>query len=369
MLKLQEFCAFFPNEWKERLSAEPYCLKIKEQDNLVLFKYNQIDSDFNEPICKEARGIILEKGTWRVVRKAFDKFFNIDEKFAAQIDWDSATATQKEDGTLISLYFYNDKWNVATNTCIDASEADIDNPIFDNFSELFHYTALSSELNFDLLDKNCTYTFELCSPFNQIVIKYDNKKLFHILTINNETLEEIEQDIGIPKPQKYQLNNELEYRQLIEDFPSNTEGIVVKDKFNNRVKIKTKEYFALHKIANNGHIDLEYALELIRKNDYEEFLSYFPCHKPYFDFVIKKYEQAAQDMKRILDDVIPFKLTNTSRKDFALTYKDNKLFPAYILAWDNKLRPLFYATETKNFIKIFKIDDSDYKPFDFSYKI
>lgn len=368
MLKLQEFCAFFPNEWKERLSAEPYCLKIKEQDNLVLFKYNQIDSDFNEPICKEARGIILEKGTWRVVRKAFDKFFNIDEKFAAQIDWDSATATQKEDGTLISLYFYNDKWNVATNTCIDASEADVGETNI-NFKGLFNSVAAIYKLDYNKLNEKYTYTFEICSGFNQVVVKYDKPQLFHILTINNETLEEVERDIGIPKPQKYQLNNELEYRQLIEDFPSNTEGIVIKDKFNNRVKIKTKEYFALHKIANNGHVDLEYALELIRKNDHEEFLSYFPCHKPYFDFVIKKYEQAAQDMKRILDDVIPFKLTNTSRKDFALTYKDNKLFPAYMLAWDNKLEGLFYTVENRNFIKIFKIDDSDYEPFDFSYKI
>lgn len=55
---------FIKNEpnWKEILAAAPYCLTIREDDDLVLFKYSQLKSDFYNPIVKEARGLILEKG-------------------------------------------------------------------------------------------------------------------------------------------------------------------------------------------------------------------------------------------------------------------------------------------------------------------
>ena len=105
MLNLQKFI-IKNKDWKEKLSQKPYCLKISEKGNLILFKYNQIDSDFNEPIVNESRGIILEKNTWKVVAYAFDKFFNFGESYAAKIDWDSAVVEQKEDGSLIKVYFY-----------------------------------------------------------------------------------------------------------------------------------------------------------------------------------------------------------------------------------------------------------------------
>ncbi len=56
MLAIQKFIADHPADWADLLSAAPYNLYITEQDGFVLFKYNQISSDFNEQICKEARG-------------------------------------------------------------------------------------------------------------------------------------------------------------------------------------------------------------------------------------------------------------------------------------------------------------------------
>ena len=74
MLKIQEFILAHEN-WRELLAAAPYNLKISEDDGFVLFKYNQISSDFNEEICKEARGLILDStDNFKVVRLAFYKF-------------------------------------------------------------------------------------------------------------------------------------------------------------------------------------------------------------------------------------------------------------------------------------------------------
>ena len=84
-LKIVNFIKTHSN-WEELLTSSPYNLTIKRDGKLILFKYNQINSDFNEKICCEARGLILEEGTWKVVRMAFKKFFNLGESFAAKID-------------------------------------------------------------------------------------------------------------------------------------------------------------------------------------------------------------------------------------------------------------------------------------------
>src|SRR5574344_1742136 len=96
MLNLQKFI-FAHENWRELLAAKPYCIKIVEEGNLVLFKYSQIDSDFFNPIVRECRGIILEKDTWRVVAYPFKKFFNFGEAYADKIDWESAVVETKED--------------------------------------------------------------------------------------------------------------------------------------------------------------------------------------------------------------------------------------------------------------------------------
>lgn len=45
MLELQKFIKENRN-WEELLAAAPYNLNISHKDNLVLFKYSQVDSDF-----------------------------------------------------------------------------------------------------------------------------------------------------------------------------------------------------------------------------------------------------------------------------------------------------------------------------------
>ena len=125
MLKIQEFILAHGN-WRELLAAAPYNLKIQEDDGFVLFKYNQISSDFNEEICKEARGLILDsQDSFKVVRKAFNKFFNLGETYADKIDWETATATSKEDGSLISIWFARDNWHISTNGTINAYNAEL----------------------------------------------------------------------------------------------------------------------------------------------------------------------------------------------------------------------------------------------------
>ena len=107
-LKIQEFISNHSN-WQELLSNDPYNLKISYKNGLYCFKYNQISSNFNNPIVCEARGLILDSKTFEVVCCPFFKFFNIDEPHAAKIDWKNGiSVSEKIDGSLIKLYYCRD---------------------------------------------------------------------------------------------------------------------------------------------------------------------------------------------------------------------------------------------------------------------
>lgn len=144
----------------------------------MLFKYSQIDSDFSEEIVREARGIILSygNGTWRIVRLAFDKFFNVHEPYAAEINWNSVKITEKIDGSIMTLW-WDKEWHLSTNATIDAYLTNIP-----NFGKLFDIAAKNTGLDISQLSTSYNYTFELVGPQNQIVLEYPETTLYHLST-------------------------------------------------------------------------------------------------------------------------------------------------------------------------------------------
>lgn len=365
MLRLVQFIREHKN-WRELLTAPPYCLKITEDEDYILFKYNQISSDFNEKICREARGIILQKGTWRVVRFTFEKFFNLKEPQAAQIDWWNCSASEKIDGSIVSLWYdwTNEKWRVSTNGSLDAYQSELPNPIYHKtFGELFEDTATQCGLDYSLLNPEYCYTFELVSLENKVVISYPEPALYLLSVRDMETLEEKNSyfDIGkgILHPKEYNLNSEEEYRQLIEDMPEGHEGIVVRDGNGNRVKIKTPLYFQLHRQANNGKVSLEHIIDLIRENDTDEFLAYFPEMKSIFEDVRGRLERCNAKIVEVQayadywKENIGSKFSKEiARKNYA-SCNNHELKALYFKAYDGNLREWVDKLTTKQFIKTF----------------
>lgn len=374
MLKIQEFILAHDN-WRELLSTDPYNLKISEDDGFVLFKYNQISSNFNEEICKEARGLILDtQDNFRVVRYAFKKFFNVDEGFAAHIDWDTAVATEKIDGSIMSVWYARGKWRLSTNGTIDAFKTELsDASLYRSFGDLFESVLPLS--TFEHYHKRRCWTFELVSPYNKIVIGYPKTKVYLLSVRNMDTLEELDLDAvemiadanGIAVPQRYDLNNEADYRQLVEQMPEGHEGVVVRDQYNERVKIKTLLYFQLHKAKNNGVITLDRIVDLIRANDHHEFLSYFPEYTDVFNYVKQQVDNTEGIKEKIAQDVAEWKLTNKdvyeqdarmARKWFAQDLGRGAYASLYFAAYDEHLDETIAQMRTDQFINAFKIKEN-----------
>ena len=341
MLNLQKFI-IKNKDWKEKLSQKPYCLKISEEGNLILFKYNQIDSDFNEPIVNESRGIILEKDTWKVVAYAFNKFFNFGESYADEIDWESAVVETKEDGSLIKVYYYDGEWRVGTNGTIFAENAELNAGPYKNFRELFDAAAEKCGFNFSRLNRYYTYVLELCSPFNIIICPQSEMRLIHIGTRNNRTFQEVETDIGIPHPQRYNLSSLEDCIAMAQTFDFTKEGFVVKDKNYNRIKIKSLDYLKAHRLANNSNINTEHAIDIIKMNEIEEFLSYFPF---YTDFILTIKTKIGNLISIINDEIkkaLNVRSLVSTRKEFSITANDS----IYPFIWYNVYNNPDYTATT-----------------------
>lgn len=301
-------------DWEKILTFPPFNLVIKRKDRRIIFKYTP-SSDFSLEIVREARGLILEDKTWKVLCYPFKKFFNYGEPYADKIDWETATVETKHDGSLIKVYFYDGKWRVATNGTIDAEDAELNSSYYKNFKELFDVAVKNSNFDYNKLDINCSFLLELCSSENHIVVYYDKPQLFHIGTRSNLTLEEVEVDIGVEKPKQWKLSNLEECIDMVKTFGLKTEGFVVKDKNYNRIKIKSQDWVAAHKISSSlGEVNLVY---LIQSDQSEEVITYFPEVKAEIIELKEKIKKFVSYIETQVALASFYKTSTTSRAEFA----------------------------------------------------
>ena len=211
--------------------------------HLIQFKYNQIDSPMGERIVQECRGIILdERANWMVIARPFDKFFNYGEGHAAPIDWDSARAMEKLDGSLIIFYNYGGSWHVATSGMPDAS-GDIGG-FGMTFEALFWEIWEQAGYKLPYGQEHYTLMFELTSPYNRIIVNNRDFRLTLLGVRNRRTGCELPPDV---MGQQYGYNVVREFPltsldSVLKTFdtmdPVTQEGYVIVDGQHNRIKVK-----------------------------------------------------------------------------------------------------------------------------------
>ena len=262
-------------KWEEYFANTYPDIVIKRDGNFAIFNYG-IGADFNSPIVQEARGIIIDVMNEEVACWAFRKFGKYYESYADDIDWSTAKVHEKLDGNIIKLWFnkYTNGWQFSTNSTIDAKKATVPEP----YNHLSFYDLIqkaleeNTKIDFDKLDKDCTYIFELTGPENQVVVKYSDHRLWAIGARNNKTGEEFEPDIGVSRPCLYDitsLDNCVSYlNKMCEEDSGNVnlEGFVVVDANWNRVKIKSPIYLVMHGLTGCDKHTKEYLVKSLYKN-------------------------------------------------------------------------------------------------------
>lgn len=280
-LELRDFILSHDN-WEELLTAEPYYLKISRDDGYIMFKYNQVFSDFNIPLVREARGIIFRESDWECVCDPFRKFGNWGETYCPEINWETASVQQKVDGSLIK-FWHDNGWHISTNGTIDAFKANLNDIKYQNFGQLvidaIRKVFPDEHEFFNILDPKCTYMFELVSPYNRIVIPYKEIQLYFLGIRDMEDGEEWipeESDVSMffQTPKRYPLRSLEDVQKAANALSWDEEGYVVCDNNFNRVKIKSPSYVMAHYARNNNTINIERLVQIILNGEQKEFLIY-----------------------------------------------------------------------------------------------
>ena len=359
------------NNWREILSAKPFCIYIIEQEPYIMLKYNQMKSDLSNNIVQECRGLILEKHhsvnselkcneTYIPVCIPFFKFFNFEEINAAQIDWTTAKVIEKVDGSIIKLWYSAGLWHLSTNGVIDAFESDLTTDLapVNNFGDLFmmafgetNLQWLCEQLNFS---QKITYIFELVSPWQRQIVYYEETEVYligaritetqqelnpeeHFFNINNGVNKEIIQKLKFPKT--YSLKTLEDCLSAVEIMGFDEEGFVVVDKNFNRVKIKSPRYIAAHYMRNNEVIRISGILNIVKRNELDEFLTYYPKYTKIFMDVISAKNSVCEDLTTSFSNVLMQENLLENRKEIAHyvhTNIEKRYWSAMFSLLDNK---------------------------------
>ena len=302
-----------PNDWKEEISKRN--INIREEGIYTIFNYT-IKSNYKDPIVQEARGIIIDTNLKRVVCWPFRKFGKYNNNYADSIDWSTAIVQEKIDGSIVKLWYdhYKKKWQFSTSNTIYMKDSHISDviPFAKGYKELIRYMCLGD----DYLNHYSTYIFELASPLNRNIVKYNDVVLYHIGTRSNITGKEYNPRETLRSypyfPRTYNLHsleeciafaqNELNnYDQKISRCDN--EGFVVVDKDFNRVKIKCPIYQMIHYLIDGTKLARETIISLIHtgKIDIGAICDEYPEIAHIIKYYDYKYTEFMRNAGAVLD--------------------------------------------------------------------
>lgn len=245
--------------------------------------YDQIEARDSDPLAQECRGLVLSPlddrtvslsevvGDTKVLARTMRRFFNYGQEAAADVDFDHPDTRiyEKLDGTLCIVYFdpMMAKWCVATRSVPNA-DLPIDGFGQRTFTDLFWMALQSSTQDLAVRgaagrrilafgNPGLTYCFELTTPENQVVVRYDEYAVTLLSVIETQTGVEHLPDVygklfSVAVPVTHRLGSVTELMDFVSARdPSAFEGVVVCDPHFNRVKIKSAGYLAFNKIKDN----------------------------------------------------------------------------------------------------------------------
>lgn len=275
-------------------------IQEKKFGNISSFNFTNkafYDKVWDEQTTK-ARGLYIDTMKGKVVARAYNKFFNINERPETKFDMLQyklqfpVTVYVKENGFLgiVSYNEYEDDLFIASKSTIDSEFAGW-------FKEML-YEKISSEniqkMKEFIKEHNVSFVFECVDMKNDThIIEYPNSELFLLDIVNNDmdfskyeydTMVDIANQFGItPKEKAFEIATWQEffdwyYDVLEEDYEYNgrkIEGFVIEDSVGYMTKLKLAYYnfwkfmrSISHEAIRKGYIQKTSALTTPTANEY-----------------------------------------------------------------------------------------------------
>lgn len=188
-----------------------------------------------DEVTLTTRGLVTDnRGT--VVARPFKKFFNLSEN--KTILTDDYVIYDKLDGSLGILFYYIDSWIFCSRGSFTSEQA------------LKGKELLDKVCDYELLDKENTYCFEVIYKANKIVVDYDDFEGVVLTAVfNTNSGEEVDLDY-YELPSVMEISSDTPLYKLNETIGENEEGYVIRFSNGERCKIKGSEYLRLHKLMS-----------------------------------------------------------------------------------------------------------------------
>lgn len=315
--------------WSEArdLLHTDYDLSIDETDELFCTKYTHDSrlwtrgTEQQKLMLTQNRGAIYEKkAPYRLICLPLYKFWNYNEPQATTTSANWTSYTEKLDGSFFKLYYFQNEWHVSSNSRINIKQFREKYVRCGKTNEqLWDEAAQVVGLDYSKLNKTYAYFFDRVHPDYKIVIQYDKPMLYHLGTRNMLTLEELNIDIGIPKPRSFQFLNLNQCLQYVNQMHfMDGEGIVACDlQTYDRIKIKSPSYLIVHYrtvgIDNERKQEL-FCLTIWLQGEKEEYLNYFPQYIQDYDRIENQLEQSI--IPNLVQEFTVELYTNTNKEFF-----------------------------------------------------
>jgi hypothetical protein len=245
----------------EQLEQEHHVVH-RIRNGKVSLNYHHIDADKGDPLANQCRGLILREGTWDVVAYPFDRFFNLGEPHADEIDLRKTVfMPEKMDGTLLIVYRDDGKWMVGTRMDPEAATVSHAGKTFRDMAEeaavAMGFRSFENFGNYlasyaSTWEEGSTFMLELCSPENQIVCQYADRRMWLLgCRSGGPTFKEFRIILHDFNPPVVSAASIQDLVNLVETRPAlENEGVVLVDYSDphhvKRVKIKSSSYREFH---------------------------------------------------------------------------------------------------------------------------
>ena len=269
--------------------------KVSTYKNLKIVSYPYNNPPNNDELWKRfCKGVVIDSND-KIINlppvKSIE-FNNINEEFNSK---DDITYESLIDGTMINLFYHEDKWLISTRSEIGGYNKWMNQK---SFRQMFDEC---SNIDYEILNKDMSYSFVMkhvenrnVSPIknNELILvevyHYDNDKITRLsksqYPVNNYTINDCYQ-------------NKEEFMKLYKGpvIPYYIKGITVKCG-SNRYKWINPYFDEVKdlKINMNNHL-LNY-IELRRNNNLKKYLRYFPEHQHLFNNYRDKVHEISNDL-------------------------------------------------------------------------